>query len=209
AYASPAAKAYPAPARAADHTWHAFAARARVLIVNNQLVPPNRRPGTLFGLTDVFWKGKVVMAKPRSGTTATQIACLFEVLGDAAAKTYLRGLKDNGVQVAPGNKQVAEWVGRGKTPTGRPAAVGLTDTDDALSEVRAGQDVSLVFPDRAGGPGRMGTLFIPNTLAIPKGAPNPEAARRLVDYLLSPAVEKSLAEGPSAQIPLNPEVTAQ
>jgi iron(III) transport system substrate-binding protein len=213
AHASPAAAPYPRSAKAKDHTWHAFAARARVLIVNNKLVPPDRRPGSLLGLTDVFWKGKLVMAKPQFGTTATQIACLFEVLGDAAAKTYLRGLKDNGLQLAPGNKQVAEWVARGATPTGHPVAAGLTDTDDALAELRAGQEagqeVSLIFPDRGGGPGRLGTLFIPNTLCIPNGAPNAETARRLVDYLLSPEVEKSLAEGPSAQVPLNPKVTAQ
>ncbi len=34
----------------------------------------------------------------------------------------------------------------------------------------------------------------------------PAAARRLVDYLLSPEVEAELAAGPSAQIPLNPNV---
>ena len=54
----------------------------------------------------------------------------------------------------------------------------------------------------------MGTLFIPNTLCIPKGCPDPEGAKKLVDYLLSAEVEKLLAEGPSAQIPLNPKVAA-
>jgi iron(III) transport system substrate-binding protein len=35
-----------------------------------------------------------------------------------------------------------------------------------------------------------------------KGAPHPEAARALADFLLSPEVEGALATGPSAQIPL-------
>ena len=52
----------------------------------------------------------------------------------------------------------------------------------------------------------MGTLFIPNTLALIDRSPNPRAAERLVDYLLSPAVEERLARGPSAQIPLNAKV---
>jgi iron(III) transport system substrate-binding protein len=52
----------------------------------------------------------------------------------------------------------------------------------------------------------LGTLFIPNTVAIIAGAPHPDAARKLVDYVLSPAVESRLATGHSAQIPLNPEV---
>ena len=55
----------------------------------------------------------------------------------------------------------------------------------------------------------MGTLFLPNTLAVMKGCPNPAGARRLVDYLLSPEVEAKLAESDSHQVPLNPEVKAQ
>ena len=56
---------------------------------------------------------------------------------------------------------------------------------------------------------RMGTLFIPNTLAIIRGSPNPDGARTLVDYLLSAEVEAKLAESESHQMPLNPEVHAE
>jgi iron(III) transport system substrate-binding protein len=62
----------------------------------------------------------------------------------------------------------------------------------------------MIFPDRDG----MGTLFIPNTVAIIRGCPNPDGARKLVDYLLSAEVEAKLAEGGSHQIPLNPDVKA-
>ena len=93
---------------------------------------------------------------------------------------------------------MAEWVGRGKTSLGQPAAIGMTDTDDAIDEVKAGHDAAIVFPDRDGKAGpRMGTLFIPNTLCIPRGCPNLDGARKLVDYLLSAEIEKRLAEGPS------------
>ena len=47
----------------------------------------------------------------------------------------------------------------------------------------------------------------PNTLSLVKGAPNPENGRKLIEYLLSPAVETALANGPSAQIPLGKKVT--
>jgi iron(III) transport system substrate-binding protein len=102
---------------------------------------------------------------------------------------------------------VAEWVARGKTASGRPVSVGVTDTDDAIGEVKAGKPVRIIFPDRAAS-GRMGTLFIPNTLCIPAGCPDPAGAKELVDFLLSAEVEKRLAEGPSAQIPLNTTVNA-
>jgi iron(III) transport system substrate-binding protein len=203
-YASPSAAPYPAWAKAPDGTWHAFAARARVLLVNTKLVSEAERPKSLLELTDPKWRGRVAMAKPQFGTTATQAACLFEALGPDAAKGFYRGLKANGIQVVPGNKQAAEGVGEGRF------AVGLTDTDDALEEVQAGRPVAIVFPNAAGDPAhpKLGTLFIPNTLAVVKGGPHPEAARRLVDFLLSADVEKRLAEGGGYQIPLNPEVKA-
>jgi len=63
-----------------------------------------------------------------------------------------------------------------------------------------GSPVSIVYPDRQ--PDGLGTLFIPNTLAIIKGAPHQKEAEALADHLLSPEVEAALARGPSAQIPL-------
>jgi iron(III) transport system substrate-binding protein len=208
-YSSNSAKSYPGWAKASDHTWHAFASRARVLIVNQKRVSEKDRPRSILELSDPKWRNKVVMARPMFGTTATQMACLFEVLGSDRVKAYLTALKENGVQLAPGNKQVAEWVAHGKTATGKPVAVGVTDTDDAIIEERAGRDVAIVFPDQEPKENRMGTLFIPNTLCIPKGCPNLDGAKALVDYLLSAEVERRLAEGPSAQIPLNPDVSAE
>ena len=51
-----------------------------------------------------------------------------------------------------------------------------------------------------------GTLVLPNTVAMVRGGPHPENAKKLIDYLLSPEVEQKLAAGRSAQIPLHPTV---
>lgn len=203
-YESPNAAPFPDWTKAKDHTWQAFAARARVLIVNANLVPEADRPKSLLDLTDPRWKGKVAIAKPQFGTTATQAACLFEVLGPEAAKAFYRGLQANDVKVVPGNKQAAQGVANGDF------AVGLTDTDDALIELNAGKPVALVFPDRDGHPAhlRLGVLYIPNTVAVVKGCPNPAGAQKLVDYLLRPETEAKLAAGGGFQIPLNPRARA-
>ncbi|NIP86123.1 MAG: extracellular solute-binding protein [Planctomycetales bacterium] len=197
-YLSPIHQPYPAQYRAADGTWHGFAARARVLIVNTQRVPESQRPDSLLDLTDPQWRGQIGIAKPLFGTTATHAACLFAKWGDERAKEFFRALRANGVAIEAGNKQVALRVAAGQL------ALGLTDTDDAIIEQQKGLPVAIVFPDSA--PGQEGTLFIPNTLAIVKGTRRSAAARKLVDYLLSSASEKRLAAGPSAQIPLNPQV---
>jgi iron(III) transport system substrate-binding protein len=200
AYRSPAAQAFPKEFGSPNGTWQGFAARARILIVNTDLVPQPERPKSVYDLLDPKWKGKVGIAKPLFGTTATHVACLFSVLGDEKAKEFCRRLKANDVQILSGNVQVAQSAASGQI------AFGLTDTDDAVGMIEKAYPVAIVYPDRQ--EDQMGTLFIPNTVSIIKGCPHPAAARRLVDYLLSSGVEEKLARGPSAQIPLNPAVRA-
>jgi iron(III) transport system substrate-binding protein len=200
-YRPPIAQSYPAMYGSPEGTWHGFAARARVLVVNTKLLPEQERPASILDLADERWRGKGGIAKPLFGTTATHAACLFAYWGEDRAKDFFRKVKANDTKILSGNKQVAMAVGAGEL------LFGLTDTDDAIIEVEKGLPVAIVYPDQ--GDDGLGTLFIPNTLAIIKGGPNPEAARRLVDYLLSPEVEAKLAAGRSAQIPLNPEVKAE
>ncbi len=201
-YPSPSAKPFPKQFQAADHTWHAFAGRARILLINTDLVQANEKPKSLWDLTDPRWKGKVAMAKPQFGTTATHAACLFSAWGSKKAREFYTKLAANDVILVPGNKQAAEGVGNGLY------AVCMTDTDDAMGEVRAGNSVEIIFPDQ-GNDGCIGTLFIPNTVALIQNCPHPEQGKKLIDYLLSPEVEKKLAVSGSNQIPLNPKVKVE
>ena len=197
-YRSPQAEHYPELFRSPNGTWHGFAARARVIIVNTKLVDEADMPKSIHDLANPKYQKRTAIAKPLFGTTATHAACLFAALGDNEAKQYFLSLKKNEVQVLGGNKQVAETVAAGSF------AFGLTDTDDAIIEVEKGSPVKIIYPDR--GDDQLGTLFIPNTLAIIKGCPHPAEAKKLVDYLLSAPVEETLAKGPSAQIPLGDQV---
>ncbi len=197
-FVTPAAKSFPANYRSPLGRWYGLAARARVLIVNTQLVPADQRPDSIDDLLDPQWRGKVGIAKPLFGTTATHAAVLFAELGTQQAQEFFRRLKDQ-AHVLSGNKQVARSVAEGKL------AFGLTDTDDAVIELESGYPVAIVFPDQ--GDGQLGTLFIPNTLCIIRHGPHPAAARQLVEFLLQPSVEQQLAAGPSAQFPVNRAVT--
>jgi iron(III) transport system substrate-binding protein len=76
-----------------------------------------------------------------------------------------------------------------------------------MGEIDAGSPVAIIYPDRQ--PDAVGTLFIPNTLAIIKGSPHQAEAKALADHLLSPEVEAGLARGPSAQIPLLKSTTVE
>ena len=190
----PFAKDVPDVFKDPEGTWYGFAGRARVLIVNTRFINKPERPTGIADLAAFRWNGRVGIAKPLFGTTATHAACLFAAWGDDKAKAFFKSLKANDVQVLAGNRQVAAAVASGQI------LFGLTDTDDAMLEIEAGSPVEIIYPDRE--PDQLGTLFIPNTIAVIKNAPHPEAARKLAGAILSPEVENRLAEGPSAQIPL-------
>lgn len=201
-YDFPGASGFPAWSKAKDKTWQAFAERARVLILNTNRVAPGDRPTSQLDMANPKWKGQIAMAKPLFGTTASHTAILFELMGPEPAKGYFRALKANDVQIVAGNKQVARGVADGHF------AFGITDTDDAIIEVLAGKPVAIIYPDANGNVlyPRLGPVFIPNTLAIVKGAPNPEGAKKLIDYLLLPTTEMALAKGGGYQFPLAPAI---
>ena len=198
AYASPARGPIPPKFKDPDGYWTGIAARARVIIYNTDKV--KNPPTSIQDLLKPEWSGKATIGNPLFGTTAAQAAALFVAWGDEKAKTFFRGLKENKIAVLPGNAAVRDLVARGEY------AWGLTDTDDANGGIEDGFPVKWILPDQeAGG---LGTLLIPNSVALIKSGPNAVAGKKLIDYLLSPEVEQRLAAARSIQIPLNPAVKA-
>jgi iron(III) transport system substrate-binding protein len=193
-YASPQARRIPEAFRDPDGRWTGFAARMRVIIYNTKLVAPADLPLGLSDFTAPKWRGRAVMARPFFGTTLTHVALLHQAWGPERLSQFLGKVRANGTALCPGNAAVRDLVAGGER------AFGLTDTDDAYMAMQAGKPVGVVLPDAAGG------VLIPNTVAIIAGCRHPDAAKRLVDYLLSPEVERRLARGPSAQIPLGTDL---
>ena len=108
----------------------------------------------------------------------------------------MRALKAKDVVIVDGNATSRDTVVQGELP------LGFTDTDDVNVAIQAGEPVGMIFPDTDG----LGTLMIPNTVALIAGARHPDAGRRLIDYLLSREVESRLAFSESMQIPVRPGV---
>lgn len=195
-YRSPGAAGIPPEYVDPDGCWTGFAARLRVILYNRDRVrdhPPSR----LQDLTDPRWKGRVGMARPLFGTTLTHWGALDQALGPEGARALLDQAMANGLVIVEGNAVVRDRVAAGDLDW------GLTDSDDANGALMDGAHVTMVLPDQDG----MGTLVIPNTVALIKGGPHPEEARRLLDFLLTPEVERELAAGRSRQIPLREKLT--
>lgn len=189
-YLSPEAGAIPPAFKAPDGTWTGFAARARVLLVNRNRVPREATPRSVRDLADPRWRGQTAIANPLYGTTTMHVAALFLDLGDADGRRFMESLKANGVRIASSNGEVKRLVAGGEV------AFGIADTDDAFEAAKAGAPVEIVYPDQD----RLGTLVMPTTTVLVRGAPHPEAGRRLIDYLLTAEVEQRMAE--SAHVPV-------
>lgn len=180
---------------AADGSWTAIAARARILLVNTENVSADSMPHSVKDLVDPRFRGKVAIANPLFGTTTTHVAALFSAWGDEQAKKYFADLKRNDVRVVSSNGEVKRQVVSGEI------AFGLTDTEDANEAFREGAKVKLVYPDQDG----MGTMLMPTGLVLIHGGPHPGAARRLAECLCQPEIERRLVAS-GAYLPLRRDI---
>ncbi|MBL9175931.1 MAG: substrate-binding domain-containing protein, partial [Verrucomicrobiales bacterium] len=163
--------------------WAAFGHRSRSLVVrtNPTGVPDGFvTPRSLVDLTNVAFRGRVSLAFPLFGTTATHLLALRQHWGESNWLAWCRALAANAPLLEEGNSHVVRRVARGE------AWVGVTDSDDIVSGQREGLPVAALppFPE---------SLLVPNTVALvakPGGAS--PAARQLFEFLQSPAVRSAL-----------------
>lgn len=158
-------------------------ARARVLLVNTNLVKPADYPKSLDDLLNEKYPARRVgLALPLFGTTATHVAAIYAERGPEAARAFFEKLKARGVRVADGNGTVRDLVVSGEL------WFGLTDTDDALGAIERDAPVAVVVPDQDGA----GTMTVFGTVAMVKGAPHQTEARQLIAWLLREETEQAL-----------------
>jgi len=176
--------------------WTGFSARARLMVVNKAA---KAKPSSILAYMDSDRKGKAVIANPLFGTTTAQMAALFTVWGDEKGKRFLDSLKANQVKLSTGNGESADFVSSGEFE------FALVDSDDAVSRVRQGKPIDIVYPDQ--GEGEIGVLVLPNAAVLIRAGPNAENGRKLIEYLVSTETERKLALADCAQIPLHADVT--
>lgn len=174
--------------------WCGFAARARVLALAAQTPVIDSPPKRLEDLASEHWRGRVVIADPRFGTTGSHLAIVRSRIGPERYRRLLENLRANDIQVVSSNSSSRDRVLSGE------AWIGLTDTDDIEVVRRRGATLGEGFLRGDG------VLLLPNVIAIVKGGPHPEEARQLALWLLEKSVEEALAASSSRQVPLRREV---
>lgn len=162
-----------------SNAWVAVGFRTRRLVINTNRLALAAAPRRLAELTNRVWRGKVALAYPLFGTTATHFLALRQQWGDANWQSWCLALQENRPLLVDGNSVVARLVAHGE------AWIGLTDSDDIAAEQREGSPVAAL-------PLTAETLWMPNTVAVIRRAPHPQAAQELFEYLQSPEVLEQL-----------------
>ncbi|MEQ1850559.1 MAG: substrate-binding domain-containing protein [Chthoniobacteraceae bacterium] len=178
----------PAQFRDPDGRWTGFAARLRVIIERSDAPPWDER---LLLNGDL---SRFAMAKPLYGTTLTHYTVLWHEWGAARLQQWHGDTRRRGLREVSGNAQTKDAVVSGL------CEAAFTDTDDFFEAKDAGKPVRMRPVRFENGQ----TICIPNTVAIIRGAPHAENARKLADFLLSAQTELALARSKSRQIPLGP-----
>jgi iron(III) transport system substrate-binding protein len=150
-------------------------------------------------LTDARYKGKLVMPDP--SFTAVQLM----VVGTLSQKygwEFYRKLRANDIMIVQSHQQVSETLTRGER------LIAAEGGDNYAWEARkAGHKIQTIFPADGG-------FAIPAPTTVIKGAPHPNAAKALAEFMISDAVQKLLpgegiyaarvdVEPPAGSPPLN------
>jgi len=165
----------------ATNGYMAFGFRTRRIVINTNKVSLAEAPRTLAELTNSAWRGKVALAYPMFGTTATHFLALRQRWGDAPWQAWCRALRANQPFLVDGNSVVVKLVGQGET------WIGLTDWDDIAGGIHEGLPLAAM-------PLTPETLLIPNTVAVVRGAPHAAEAEQMFQFLQRPEVAERLVK---------------
>ncbi|MBP2017611.1 iron(III) transport system substrate-binding protein [Symbiobacterium terraclitae] len=164
----------PGALKAPDRVWYGFNALPMVIMYNRNLVPEDELPRGWADLADPRWQGRLAMSDAtKSGTAFVQVVTMLTLFADDGAEGW------NTVSAVVKNARV---LGSSSLPPKGvdegEYALALTHENMAWKYAQAGGPVGWIYPAE-------GTATIPDSVALVKGAPNPDAARKFMDFLFS------------------------
>lgn len=173
--------------RAADGTWVATSARARVLVYNDDKVQPQDLPTGIDGLLDPKWKGRIGFA-PTNASFQAFVTGLRVSRGEDGAREWLDAFDANEPVVFEGNGPLMEGVDTGQV------SLGLTNHYYwfGLAEEKGADNLAVqIHYFEAGDPGALVNIAGAGVLATTDQS---EQAVQFVAALLSPESQTYFAD---------------
>lgn len=179
-HVSPETEALPAAYRDANNQYFAGRVLGMVIAYNTLLVSEAEAPKGWADLLSPAFTGQVGFPTPvNSGAAMVTVAALLT--SPNFGPEYLAALGANGARQLQNNGAAAQVVATGEMKV----AVGLDFQIRALQA--EGSPIDYVYPADGG-------VFIPSPIAIFAGAPNVDAAKHFLDYILSAEGQATLVE---------------
>ncbi len=171
AYASKNKDATPAEYRDPDDLWIGNNLHLLVILQNTKLVPDGQGPKGWADLLDAKWKGKIAFTDPaNSGSAYATVTMLVDMWGGGDAGWKKVGALFKNLKVLNRSSLVFQGVGNGEYPLG----ISLEYAGPLWA--KGGAPVKVVYPAD-------GTTASMEGVAIVKGGPNTENAKKFVDFI--------------------------
>lgn len=194
-YVSPSAKDLAAKFRDKDGYWTSFYMNPLGLGVNTTVLKDRgiALPTSWEDLLRPELRNQIQMPSPQtSGTGYNMVAALVQMWGEDKAFAYLKKLHPN----------VQTYTQSGTAPSKAAAigqaAIGIQFTPAFLQLADEGYPLQLVFP-------KEGVGFEAPAISIVKGAPHPEAAKKLVDWFLTVEAQNAITDARTYFFPVHPK----
>ena len=150
-------------------------------------------PRTWEELTRPELAGQVCLGSPAtSGTGYTFLTTILQVMGEAKGWEYMKRFNANVAQYTRSGIGPTQLVGRGEV------GVGILFAHDILGSIERGFPIEMSLPQE-------GTGYDLFCVVMLKGAPEPEDARRFIDWSLTPEAVELLAASDYYDVPTNPK----
>ncbi len=170
--------------RSPSGEWVGVSGRARVVVYNTEAISESDLPDSIFGFTDPEWSGRIGWA-PTNGSFQSFVTALRVIEGEDRAREWLEGIQANDPSVYEGNNPALDAVIAGEIDV---AFVNHYYLMQRLAEDPDAPAANYFLTD--GDPGALVNVAGAGILTT---AANDEAARELVDYLLSAEAQEYFA----------------
>ncbi len=140
------------------------------------------KPESWKDLTKPIYKGRVVMPNPASsGTGYLDVAGWIQMWGEAEAWKYMDALHENIAQYTHSGSKPCRQAGAGEFP------IGVSFEYRAVTTKKSGAPIDIIFPTE-------GLGWDLEASGIMKGTKKLEAAKALMDWLVTPAAMELYAK---------------
>lgn len=182
----------PANLRDVDGTWYGFTKRARI-VAYDKTRTKNPKIKTYEDLAKPEFKGKILMRSATAAYSKTLLASIIAADGEDAAKKWAKGVLLNLAQTPKGgdrDQAKAMVAGVGEYAVMNTYYVGLLLASSNPKDVAVGEKLGIIFPNQDG----RGTHINISGAAVTKASKNSENAIKFIEFLLSPAAQRILAD---------------